>query len=102
LGIKPQAVDRRRERGRILALPTGRNEFAFPVWQFDRRGKDGLIPGFADVLGSFSVGDPWMRAEFMLAPEPRLGGRRPLDALRGGDGAGVEEAAASYGEHGAE
>lgn len=99
LGITPQAVDKRRERGTILALPTGGGRYAFPRWQFDERGKDGLIPGFAAALKNFSVESPWMRAEFMLAPNGRLGGKRPLDALR--EGEEVMEAVAAYGRHGA-
>jgi hypothetical protein len=101
-GISKQAVDKRRERGTILALPRGGGEYAFPLWQFDENSRDGLLPGLARVLRSFSVEDPWMRAEFMLAPNPRLGGKKPLDALGYGEVEASALAAAAYGVHGAE
>jgi hypothetical protein len=100
-GISKQAVDKRRERRTILALPRG-GEYAFPLWQFDEGTRDGLVPGLTRVLRSFSVDDPWMRAEFMLAPNDRLGGKRPLDALREGEAEASARAASAYGVHGAE
>ncbi len=101
-GISKQAVDKRRERQTILALPRGGGEYAFPLWQFDERTRDGLIPGLTQVLRSFSVENPWMRAEFMLAPNVRLGGKRPLDALRDGEAEAAARAASTYGVHGSE
>lgn len=101
-GISKQAVDKRRERQTILALPRGGGEYAFPLWQFDEGTKDGLLPGLTKLLRSFSVEDPWMRAEFMLAPNNRLGGKRPLDALREGEVEAATRAASTYGVHGSE
>jgi hypothetical protein len=101
-GISKQAVDKRRERGTILALPRGGGEYAFPLWQFDEGTRDGLLPGLTRVLRSFSVEDPWMRSEFMLAPDDRLGGKRPLDALGEGEAEAAARAASAYGVHGAE
>lgn len=101
-GISKQAMDKRRERGTILALPTGDGGYAFPLWQFDERSRDGLLPGFARVLKSFSVESPWMQAEFMLSPSTRFGGRRPLDVLAAGEVGEVARAASAYGEQGAQ
>jgi hypothetical protein len=101
-GISKQAVDKRRDRGTILALPLGGGEYAFPLWQFDEGTKDGLVLGLAQVLKSFSVKNPWMQAEFMLAPNTRLGNKRPLDTLRAGEVDAAVRAASTYGEHGAE
>jgi hypothetical protein len=101
-GISKQAVDKRRERGTILALPRGGGEYAFPLWQFNEGSRDGLLPGLTKVLRSFSVEAPWVRAEFMLASNDRLGGKRPLDALREGEAEAAARAASAYGVHGAE
>lgn len=101
-GISKQAVDKRRERGTILALPGGGGEYAFPLWQFDESTRDGLVPGLTRVLRSFSVENPWMQAEFMLAPNARLGEKSPLNALRDGEVEAAARAASSYGMHGAE
>lgn len=99
LGVERAAVDKRRERGTILALPRA-GEYVYPVWQFDDSTRDGLLPGFREVLASFGVRSPWMRAEFMLAGHEELGGARPVDVLRAGEVEPVRRLAASYGEHG--
>lgn len=101
LGITPQAVDKRRRAGKLLALPVGR-AYLYPVWQFDERGRGGVLGGLEEVLGSFGVEDAWMRASFFLRENGRLDDKRPLDALRDGEIKGVERAACAYGEHGAE
>jgi len=101
LGITPQAVDKRRRAGKLLALPVGR-AYLYPVWQFDERGRGGVLAGLEEVLGSFGVEDAWMRASYFLRKNGRLDDKRPLDALRDGEIESVERAARAYGEHGAE
>lgn len=98
LGISRQAVNKRRQGGRLLALPLGRHGFAYPAWQFS--GGD-LIPGLVDVLGELAGHDPWMQARFFLNPNERLGGSPPLAELRRGRVEPVREAARAHGEHGA-
>lgn len=100
LGKGRAAIDKRRARGTILALPRS-GEYVYPVWQFDETTRDGLLPGFKDALSSFGVESSWMRAEFMLAHHEELDGARPIDALRAGQVRRVRELAASYGEQGA-
>jgi hypothetical protein len=100
LGVTRRELDEMRARGTILALPVGFVDHAFPLWQFDDAAPARLLPGLDRVLGAFSVESPQARAEFMLAPNVGLGGRRPLDALRAGDVEAVVHAAASHGEHG--
>lgn len=101
LGITPQAVDKRRRAGKLLALPVGR-AYLYPVWQFDERGRGGVVAGLEEVLDSFGVEEAWMKASFFLRQNGRLGDKRPLDALRDGEIEAVERAARAYGEHGAE
>jgi len=101
LGITPQAVDKRRRAGKLLALPVGR-AYLYPVWQFDEAGRGGVLQGLEEVLGSFGVEDAWMRVSFFLRQNGRLGDKRPLDVLRDGEIEAVERAARAYGEHGAE
>ena len=76
-GISKQAVDKRRERRTILALPRGGGETAFPLWQFDEGTRDGLLPGLARVLRSFSVEKPLDagRVGDCSRPTPGSGGR---------------------------
>ena len=99
LGISERALEHRRREGTVLALPVGDGEHAFPRWQFDGDAEDGMAPGLPRVLRSFSLESPWMQAEFMLAPEDRLGDRRPLDVLKAGEVDVVVRAASAYGEH---
>ena len=98
-GISAQAVDKRRKKGRLLALPVGKGSYRYPVWQVHGGS---VVEGFEDVMGELGVGDPWMRATFFLSGDSRLGGERPLDRLRWGDVEAVRRAAAAYGVHGAD
>lgn len=61
----------------------------------------GLLPGISTVVEAFAIDEPWMRVNFMLTGDARLGGKRPVDALREGHISEVIEAAQAYGEHGA-
>ncbi len=98
LGLSRQQVDNRRRAGRLIGLDTGRRGFAYPVWQFGERG---ILEGLEPVLGAMTVLDPWGQAIFFLSGDPRLGGERPLDALRRGRVEEVQRAARGYGEHSA-
>lgn len=98
-GISAQAVDKRRRKGRLLALPVGKGANRYPVWQVEGGV---VIKGFEDVLAVFGVEDPWMRAAFFLSGDARLDGERPLERLKRGDVEAVKEAAAAYGVHGAD
>ena len=99
MGVSERSLEERRRGGTVLVLPVGDERYAFPRWQFDGDSQDGLVPGLSRVLRSFSVTCPWMQAEFMLAPEDRLGDRRPLDVLKAGEVDVVARAASAYGEH---
>lgn len=99
LGITRQAVDKRRRARTLIGLHTGRHGFAFPAWQFDQRGQ--LLAGLEGVLAELAEFSPWMQAGYLLSPNLRLGGLRPIDALRSGDADQVQRAASAYGEQGA-
>lgn len=97
LGITPQGLGRKRERNQVFWLDVG-DGYVYPAFQI---GKNGLLPGIREVLDAFTVDDPWMRVNFMLTGDQRLGGKRPIDLLRKGKIDDVVTAAAAYGEHGA-
>lgn len=99
LGVSRQAVDKRRKAGRLLGLPTGRHGYAYPAWQFAR---DGVLRGLEEVLRALLPHDPWMSASFFLGTNVRLGGKRPLAALRQGQVKEVVQAARLFGEHGSD
>ena len=98
LGITRQAVDKRRIRHALLAVPNGSGEYLYPACQFTSAG---VIPGLEDVLRAFQIRSPWTQLSALLAPAPALGGRTILDALKSG---AIERAiaiAASFGEQAA-
>ncbi len=98
LGITRQAVDKRRIRHALLAVPSGSGEYLYPVCQFTSTG---VIPGLEEVLRAFRIRSPWTQLSALLAPAPALGGRTILEALKSG---AIERAiaiAASFGEQAA-
>jgi hypothetical protein len=101
LGISRQAVDARRKKGRLLAVAAGRRGWRYPMAQFDGASEDGVVRGLERVLAAIDDEGGWMRLAFLLSPEERLGGERPLDALRRGEVEAVGRAARLYGEHSA-
>ena len=98
LRISRQAVNKRRDLGQLLAAEIGRRGYFYPVWQFDERG---TLPGFPEALRALGDAPPWAAIRFFLAGSDRLGGKRPLDALRKGELPRVLRAARAFGEHGA-
>ena len=96
IGTTVAAVHARREGGTLLALPMANGEHVYPAFQFS--GHD-VIPGLARVLHAFEVEGAWTRLSVLLSPADVLGGRTPLDALRGGDVDGAAAAVSTYGEH---
>lgn len=86
-----------RKRNEVFWLDVGK-DYVYPSFQLD---VNGLLPGIQDVLDAFMFDDSWMRANFMLTGDVRLGGRRPIDALREGRIIDVKIAAEAYGEQGA-
>jgi hypothetical protein len=73
-------------------------ERAYPAFQIAGAG---LLSGMGAVVEAFAIEEPWMRVHFMLTGDARLGGQRPIDALRQGRIVDVIQAAQAYGEHGA-
>lgn len=101
LGISRQAVDKRRRAGALLAVPTGSGDWRYPRWQL-KEGK--VLRGLEEVMAALGRLSPWTRMDFFLSPDERLGGRRPLDALRKGDKGEIDlvmQSARAEGEHGA-
>ena len=97
LGITRQAVDKRRKNGTLLAIPTGSNDWRYPRWQLHDQQ---ILPGFDRVMKAFEGRGSWTRFHFLLSPNERLDGQRPLDALRSGNIDKVVEAIVAQGEQG--
>jgi hypothetical protein len=98
LGITRQAVDKRRVRHGLLAVPSGSGEYVYPACQFS---PDGLIPGIEEVLRAFQVRSPWTQLSVLLAPAPSLSGKTIIEALKSGAIEKAVSVAASFGEQAA-
>ena len=97
-GITRQAVDKRRIRHALLAVPNGSGEYLYPACQFTSTG---VIPGLEEVLRAFQIRSPWTQLSALLAPAPALEGKTILEGLKSG---AIERAiaiAASFGEQAA-
>jgi hypothetical protein len=86
-------LGKNRDRNQVFWLEID-DSYVYPAFQV---GPSVLLPGIREVL---EEEDPWARVNFMLAGNAPLGGRRPIDVLRG-DVALVTRAARGLGEHGA-
>jgi len=98
LGITRQAVDKRRTRHALLAVPNGSGEYVYPACQFT---SDGVIPGLEEVLRAFQVKNPWTQLSVLLAPAPALGGKTILAVLKSGEIERAVAIVASFGEQAA-
>jgi hypothetical protein len=97
IGITRQAVEKRRQAGKLVALATGRHGYRYSIWQFQ---ESGTLPGLEDVLGVLAPYDEWMKTIFFVGRNPRLGDCSPLEMLKAGKVNQVLDAAQAYGEHG--
>jgi hypothetical protein len=97
IGISRQAVEKRRQSGKLVAVSTGRHGYLYPAWQFN---ESGTLAGLQDVLAVLEPHDEWMKTIFFVSKNPRLGDRTPVEMLKSGKLKQVLDTALVYGEHG--
>ena len=83
LGVSRQAINQRRQRGKLIGLSRGKGKYIYPLWQFTDTGK--TILGLEAVLEKLSEVDPWTQVTFFLNPNVRLENNTPLEMLRKGE-----------------
>jgi hypothetical protein len=86
LGVTTVTVKNWRQQGKLLGFKFDDHQFLYPAFQFaatPEEGEKGILRNFGDVLRSLPFESSWAKAQFFLAPLPALGGRTPLDVLRG-------------------
>lgn len=98
LGISPQALHKRMNKGRLLAIGLAGGDLGYPAFQFE---SEAMQTGVAAVLASIGVDEPWGRLNFLFLTLDELGGETAVDAIRAGKTAAAVLAAGHYGEHGA-
>lgn len=95
LRVTRQAIDKRRNDGKLLAVELGKKGYRYPAWQFE-------IEGLEQVLRSLGSLDSWQKLSFFVNPNDLLEDKSPLDVLktRSTSIEQVQRAAEAYGEHG--
>jgi hypothetical protein len=96
-GVSRQAVEKRVKDGSLLAVPGPSNRRRYPTIQFTR---EGVVPGLKEVQEALPTRNPWAVLNFLVRPDHRLGGRRPIEVLHKGDVDLVVSAARGMGEQG--
>ncbi|PTX52302.1 hypothetical protein IQ03_01092 [Gemmobacter caeni] len=96
LGLDAAGVEALRAAHGLLAvkIETG---CAYPASQF--LGAE-VLPGLAVLLQAHAGMDPWVVLDLLLAPDPAMNGRSPLQALREGDAEGLRRHIAQAGGDG--
>jgi hypothetical protein len=94
LGVTPQAINQRRQRGKLIGLPRGKGKYIYPLWQFTDEGK--TIVGLEKVLDQLAGIDPWIQVAFFLNPNLRLNHQSPLVLLRRGEVESVVNSAIAF------
>lgn len=89
LGGKSRDIGYKRlKRGTLLAVEEA-GTLWFPVWQFDTSQRNGVIQGLPKVLKTLgqygSPLSPMQKARFLTNPNPYLGNKTPLEALKAGE-----------------
>lgn len=88
LGISRQAVDKRRAGQKLLALRV-QGDWRYPEFQFT---KNGVVPGFEDLLAAYDGQDPWVILDALTAKDSAFDGRSLIEVLRAGDTERVDRA----------
>jgi hypothetical protein len=97
-GISRQMVDRKVREGILLAVPGPSNRRAYPTVQFTSDGT--VVRGLKAVQDALPTENPWAVLNFLVRPDPRLNGRKPIDLLKAGEIEVVIDAAQRMGQQG--
>ena len=98
-GVSRQRIERRVREGSLLAVPGPSNRRRYPTVQFNPDGT--IVEGLKQVCEALPTKNPWSVLNFLVAPEDRLDGRKPIDLLRAGKVEIVIQAARRMGQQGA-
>lgn len=94
-GVTRQRIDKRIEEGSLLAVPGPSNVRRYPVAQFMDDGS--IVPGLREVLTALPTKSGFAALNFLIRPDDRLDGRKPIDLLKKGEIDRVVAAARAYG-----
>jgi hypothetical protein len=95
LEISPQAVNKQRQTGKLLAVTDPEGHFRFPAFQFTRPQ---VRQHLQAVLTRLDEDSPFVKLNWLLNLDSRLGAA-PVDLLDRGDVEPVLKAADAFGRH---
>lgn len=81
-GYSRQNLEDHRRKGHVLGFRVGRT-WRYPRWQFAPGDNRGVIPDLKEVVDALAL-SPVGAMVWIMSPNDGLGGRTPLDLLRGG------------------
>jgi hypothetical protein len=82
LGAATRQTPHDRVAAGTLVAVRDAGKLRFPIWQFDPEGPDGVVEGFAEVLGELPTMTQLGRVSWFVQPRRGLRGRSPIEALR--------------------
>ncbi len=97
-GVSRQRIDKQVRDGSLLAVPGPSNRRYYPTAQFQSDGT--VVKGLKAVREALPTRNPWAVLNFLVQPDVRLNGRKPIEALKAGAIGEVVEAARSMGRQG--
>ena len=95
LGTSRQTPHDRVRAGTMLGV-LDRGALRFPASQFDPQGEDGVVEGLPEILDALKL-SAFGKAYWLSRPNPYLGDRSPLEALKEGELEAVKGLAESVG-----
>ncbi len=98
-GVSRQSIDKRVNEGSLLAVPGPGNKRYYPAVQFTDDGE--LVEGMKQMQKALPTKSGFAILNFLVHPDERLGGGKPIDLLKAGKIDLVVEAASRMGEQGA-
>ena len=97
-GVSRQRIDKQVRDGSLLAVPGPSNRRYYPTAQFQSDGT--VVKGLKAVREALPTRNPWAVLNFLVQPDVRLNGHKPIEALKAGAIGDVVEAARSMGRQG--
>ena len=98
-GVSRQRIEKQVQEGSLLAIPGPSNRRCYPTIQFQSDGT--VVKGLKAVRGALPTQNPWAVLNFLVQPDDRLNGRKPIELLKAGEIDAVVDAAGSFGQQGA-
>lgn len=97
-GVSRQRIDKQVRDGSLLAIPGPSNRRYYPTVQFQSDGS--VVRGLKAVRDALPTRNSWAVLNFLVQPDARLHGRKPIELLRAGAVDDVVGAARGVGQQG--